>query len=53
MGRYDIAEKKYKKLKKVDPALDGEFSYLDVKSKSTARASGADGFNGVITWEEE
>lgn len=50
---YRLAKSFFNSLKQHDPELATKFSYLEMKSQSSARASDVESLNSFVVWEEE
>jgi tetratricopeptide (TPR) repeat protein len=53
LENYFQAKKVYAELKKVDPDLANQFSYLDLRGEEASRAAAIAGVKEIVQWEEE
>jgi tetratricopeptide (TPR) repeat protein len=53
LENYFQAKQVYAELKKVDPDLAQQFSYLDLRGEEASRAADIAGVKGFIPWEQE
>lgn len=53
LENYGLARESYQRLKRVDPNLANQFSYLDLRGKEAARAAEWNAVKGVVAWAEE
>ena len=53
LENYGTVKKVYNRLKKSDPDLAMQFSYLELKGEETARAAGINELTETLIWEED
>jgi len=53
MGRYEVAQKTYRKLEDADPGLAKKFAYLNLPGSESSRAADASGMKEKVLWQDE
>ena len=53
MENYGVVKRVYNKLKKIDPDLAVQFSYLELKGDEASRAAGIAGLTETLIWVED
>ena len=53
LENYGSAKKSYQRLKRVDPNLASQFSYLDLRGEEAARAAELSAVKEVVAWADE